>query len=448
MVLAMTEISMKKESERLVSLDVFRGSTMALMIFVNFVGVGIYFLKDNLEQWAIAKTIYKLIDHAEWHGSFLLADFVFPFFLYISGMGLAYKYRKFRAAQNPGNNPVQPDEPVPVESAGATNQSAIAKSSDQSKSSLYKALLYRTLGLLAIGLLLNSVFWSFPDLSFKLSKVRWTGVLQRIALATGLASFIALRFQLKTQWKIAAGILISHWLLLAWGQHAYEPQHNLAAYIDRVIPKDHAYAGADDPEGILGTFPAAVNALLGYFHGVWLIDTTQKSAIKNSQPDNINRPIMFGLAALVVGGLWGVFLPINKHLWTGSFVLFMSGSALLAFTLCYELLDVRKMGKAWIRPLEAMGKYSLTAFVGSVLMIKIMKHTSIAPETNLYQYIVQQFLGWTGAGAIAVLALLMVALWLAICHFLVVFEKKKPLQAKDLSSGYEPKSIKIEAKNE
>jgi predicted acyltransferase len=154
--------------------------------------------------------------------------------------------------------------------------------------------------------------------------------------------------------------------------------------------------------------------LLGYFTGAWL---KQQSEVKSGNSLNM---AMFGLAAIVIGRIWSNFLPINKTLWTSSFVLFMAGWALLVFAACYELIDVRQMGWKWLKPLEIMGLNAITAFVGSVLMIKILYFNNVNgcgdKATTIYDFLYKNvFAGLGEANSALLLALLSVVIWMFIC---------------------------------
>ncbi len=381
---------------RLKSLDVFRGLTVAVMIFVNVAGLG-----EIGEK-------YGWIDHAEWHGSWNLADFVFPFFLYIIGMAMAFSLAKYTSDEHP-------------------------------TAAVYQRVVRRTLLLFVIGLLINGLVYSVCKMPvngiFDLPNLRIMGVLQRISLAYGAAALIVLFFSRRMQWGIAGALLIGYWLVMAFIAAPDAPAdvltksvevtsivdskiHNMGAYIDRhIIPAAHFYKAGKkgyEPEGLFATLPAIVSVLLGYFHGIWL---KQQRDVKT---DNSIQMVMFGLAAIVAGSIWGKFFPINKNLWTSSYVLFMAGWAVVVFAACYELVDVRQIGLKWLKPLEVMGLNALFAFVGSVLMIKVIYFNNIdgcgEKATTIYNFLRNALFGWSGEATSAVLlALLSVLLWMLIC---------------------------------
>ncbi len=382
---------------RLKSLDVFRGLTVAVMIFVN-----VFSLAGLETGW-----LHSWIDHADWHNSWALADFVFPFFLHIIGMAMAFSFAKY------------------------TN-------GDRSPQNAYGHILRRALLLFGIGLLINLLIYSVCKIPtagiFKFADFRLMGVLQRISLAYALAAIIVLTFPRRVQWGIAGTILIGYWLIMAFVAAPNAPAdlltqsvdvtaivdskiHNIGAYIDRqIIPAAHFYAKGEkgyEAEGLFATLPAIVSVLLGYFHGVWL---KQQRDVKT---DYSVQMVMFGLAAILAGRIWSNFLPINKNLWTSSYVLFTAGWALIVFAACYELVDVRQIGLKWFEWLEMMGLNALFAFVGSVLMIKVIMSNNIDgcgdKATSIYAFLRSLF-AWSGVDTSALLlALVSVLLWILIC---------------------------------
>jgi predicted acyltransferase len=430
----MTEQLASNKSPRLASLDVFRGLTVAMMIFVNFVGLKAPgdLSKEQIEALGIFKSFYLWIDHAEWNNSWNLADFSFPFFLYIVGMAMALSFAKYTTDNKPSRG-------------------------------IYTKILRRAALLFLVGLLINGTVYALCDIPLKgifdFGSVRFTGILQRIALTYAAASMIVLRFPAKVQWGIAAAILVGYFSLsfvhIPYApvdpcpvtiqasspaesakkaqeiQQKYEKAYpgkgdTITANIDRkLVPVCHSYGKGSkvyDPEGLFSTLPAIVSVLLGYFNGVWL---KTRRMVRSS---NSSSMAMFGLGAVVIGTLWGQFYPINKMLWTSSFVMFMGGWALLTFALCYELIDVRGIGRSLTKPLEWMGLNPLFAFVGSVLMIKVFMNNNVNGCANkvpdfkpitIYDSLVKTMFGWAGAGHDTVLfAAATVVLWSFICYLM------------------------------
>ncbi|MEA5576411.1 acyltransferase family protein [Anabaena sp. UHCC 0451] len=343
---------------RLTSLDVFRGITIAGMILVNMVGV--------------ADDKYSILDHAEWNGC-TPTDLVFPFFLFIVGVAMTFSLSKYTADNKPAKE-------------------------------VYLRILRRAAILFILGLLLNG-FWNKGVWTFDLSSIRLMGVLQRISLSYLFASLIVLKLPRKSQWILAGVLLIGYWLTMMYipvpeyGAGVLTPEGNFGAFIDRlIIPKPHLYKGdgfnfLGDPEGIFSTIPAIVSVLAGYFAGEWIKDKKQT----NSQTSM--DLVLFGLCCLVIGIIWDVAFPINKKLWTSSYVLFTTGWALMLLAACYELIEVRVI-KRWSKPFEIMGLNAIALFIASVLLIKITAKTQIVTgETaiSIYNWIYQNiFASWAG----------------------------------------------------
>jgi predicted acyltransferase len=358
---------------RLTSLDVFRGITIAGMILVN--------------KASLADKVYPALAHADWNGC-TLADLVFPFFLFIVGVAMAFSLAKYTE----GEKPTTP--------------------------ALYWRIVSRAVILFALGLLLNG-FWNYD-----FSTIRIMGVLQRISVAYLLAALAVLNLPRKGQWILAAAILIGYWLVMSlvpvpdFGAGNLTREGNFAAYIDRlIIPQAHLYKGdgfnnLGDPEGLFSTLPAVVSVLIGYFTGQWL---RQQRLDSRTSIDMV----LFGLSCLVVGQVWDFWFPLNKKLWTSSYVIFTAGWALLLLAACYELIEVRQR-RRWSRSFEVMGLNPIFIFVASVLLIKILVKTKIgsgedAPTT--YQWILQNFFAWAGTlNGSLLFSILTVLLWLAVAY--------------------------------
>ncbi|MEA5553782.1 acyltransferase family protein [Anabaena cylindrica UHCC 0172] len=343
---------------RLTSLDVFRGITIAGMILVNMVGV--------------ADDKYSLLDHAEWNGC-TPTDLVFPFFLFIVGVAMTFSLSKYTVDNKPSK-------------------------------AVYLRILRRAAILFILGLLLNG-FWNKGVWTFDLSSIRLMGVLQRISLSYLFASLIVLKLPRKSQWILAGVLLIGYWLTMMYvpvpeyGAGVLTREGNFGAFIDRlIIPKAQLYKGdgfnfMGDPEGLFSTIPAIVSVLAGYFAGEWIKEKKQA----NSQTSM--DLVLFGLCCLVIGIIWDVAFPINKKLWTSSYVVFTTGWALMLLAACYELIEVRLI-KRWSKPFEIMGLNAIALFVASVLLIKITAKTQIGiGETaiSIYNWIYQNlFASWAG----------------------------------------------------
>jgi predicted acyltransferase len=338
-----------QRSTRLTSLDVFRGMTMAAMILVNMASLG---------------DTYPWLDHAPWHG-WTLADLIFPFFLFIIGIAMAFSLARYTT----GNVPITKD--------------------------VYLQILRRSLILFGLGLLLNGLVWNYsfaePKI-FDLQHVRIMGVLQRIGIAFFLASISILALPKKGQWILAGSILIGYWLIMGFipapdhSEGVFSKVGNFSAYIDRlIIPKDHLHKGSkfmSDPEGLFGTLPAMVNVLFGYFTGAWLKRQSTTSRTSTTL-------VMWGLAAVVIGLVWSGWFPINKKLWTSSYVVMSTGWGLILLAGCYELVDVRKY-RQWFKPFEIMGLNAIGIFVASIIAIKLLVMNKIGSgdkAASIYEWL-------------------------------------------------------------
>src|SRR4028119_2019544 len=353
----MMSCQQQKLPKRLTSLDVFRGITITGMILVNMAGV--------------ADQVYPPLLHADWNGC-TPTDLVFPFFLFIIGVAIAFSFSKYKENKL---------------TLGLGHTVPLGR------------ILRRSAILFALGLLLNG-FWNYDW-----STIRIMGVLQRISLAYLLATLVVLKLPRKGQWAIALLLLLGYWLAMSfipvpgYGVGNLSRDGNLGAYLDRlIIGTAHLYKGDNfnsmgDPEGLFSTLPALVTVLLGYFTGDWL----RKQPIKSVTSMDL---VMDGLSLMVIGQLWDFWFPINKKLWTSSYVLFTAGWAMIVLAACYELIEVRER-RRWARPFTIMGLNAIALFVASVLLIKILVKTQIGtgPKApNTYTWIYQHlFASWAGA---------------------------------------------------
>ena len=363
----MPTASIPSETNRLVSLDVFRGITIAGMILVN-----------NPGTWEF---VYGPLRHAEWHG-WTPTDLVFPFFLFIVGVAIPLAFGKR------------------LESGG-------------SKRDLYLKIIKRTLIIFAIGLFLNG----FPY--FGLAEYRIPGVLQRIAVCYFFASIIYLNAKVRTQVAITIALLIGYWLMVKFipapGYAAGDltKEGSLPSYIDRVVFGKHVWAQAAvyDPEGLLSTIPAIATAMIGVFTGQWL--RTEKSRV-----DKAAGMFVAGAVCVAVGWAWNSFFPINKALWTSSYVLFTGGLALQFLAFCYWLIDIQGY-RRWAKPFEVFGMNAIALYVGAGLMASLFGEIKVG-DTTLGGWIYEHlFASWASPiNASLAFAIAFVVVWEALMWIL------------------------------
>jgi predicted acyltransferase len=354
-------------SQRVESLDVFRGLTIAAMILVSTPGT-----------W---DAVYWPLDHAEWNG-WTPTDLVFPFLLFAMGASVPLALARRRS------------EPRHVRDH----------------------VIRRGVVLFGIGLLLNAIeakpplVWAtFPLL----------GVLQRIAIVYVGIAWLTERTSRNTQVIVAATSLLGYWAAMTLvpvpgaGTGMLTPTCNLATFIDRLVLGAHLSHGTWDSEGLLSTIPAIATALCGVFAGDWL--TSPGSRRYRSVPLWIA-----GAVATVIGLLWDRAFPINKNLWTSSFALFTAGLATQMLAICHSVLDVHHW-RRWSLPFLAFGRNALAAYILSVGLDSLLTRWSLAQsETSLKSELYWRAFGsWAGpccgaATASLLYAITYVALWAVV----------------------------------
>ena len=314
---------MTEKINRFLALDIFRGATIALMVIVNTPGTWSY--------------VYGPLRHAEWHGC-TLTDLVFPFFLFIIGVAMRFSFDKYDICKY---------------------------------GPLFNNIIFRTMTIFVIGLLLNA--FPFIRQNWDWSSFRILGVLQRIALAYFFASFIVLRLDVKGLVKISFFLLVGYWLLLMSygfysGQDPYSLKYNLILVIDSfLLGESHLYGGTGiqfDPEGLLSTIPSIVTILIGFLVGT-MIKTT------NDHQDNIQRMVVLGSLLIITGWLWSFGFPINKQLWTSSYVLYTAGIAIILLSGMIWMADIKKIDW-WTKPFVILGSNAIFLYVLSSLWVKIL----------------------------------------------------------------------------
>jgi predicted acyltransferase len=321
--------------ERLLALDVFRGATVAAMLLVN-----------NPGSWS---AIYAPLQHAPWHG-WTPTDLIFPFFLFIVGITthLALNARRTRGA---------------------------------SEREIVRQILTRGALIVLFGLLLN-VFPFFPV--ERVTGVRIPGVLQRIGVCFICAALLTRRTAPRQQVGIIVALLMGYWALMMLvpvpGQSLSgralldEPSASLAAWLDRTLLGNHLWRSSRtwDPEGLLSTIPAVGTTMLGVLAGRWLGDA--------QRPLSERLTGLYGAGSLlmVAGLIWNWAFPINKNLWTSSYVLFTGGMAAAALATCIWLIDALAL-RGWTKPFEVFGVNPLVAFVGSGMMARLIYSVILVP---------------------------------------------------------------------
>jgi len=318
------------EQNRLLSLDVFRGMTIAGMVLVN-----------NPGTWS---AIYSPLAHAEWHGA-TPTDFVFPFFLFIVGIAITLALGK------------------------RVEQDGINKD-------IYLKIFRRALIIFALGLFLATFpFYNFTNGEWlDVSTVRIMGVLQRIAVCYLIASLIFVRTNWKQQAIIAVALLLVYWALMTLINVPNceittfnDKTCNLAAYIDRLIlTENHIWKSSKvfDPEGILSTLPAIATTLAGVLCGHWL-------RREKNDYEKVAAMFFFGVVLTAIGWGWSFWFPINKSLWTSSYVVYTAGLALCFLGFCYWLIDIKGY-RRWAKAFVIFGVNALALFVFSGLMAKLL----------------------------------------------------------------------------
>ncbi len=341
-----SSLSMNAPTQRVLSVDVLRGITIAFMILVNDPG-----------DWAHT---YAQLDHAKWNG-WTLTDLVFPNFLFIVGASIIFSLA-----------------------------SRVAKG--ERRSELAKHIIRRAVTIYAMAMVLNIVPY------FRFTHLRLYGVLPRIALCYLCAGLICLATQrVRTLLGIVAVLLGGYWALMRLvpvpgfgvpGRDVpfLDQDRNLAAWLDRgfvaftqrTIHTGVLYEKTRDPEGWLSTIPAIATTLLGAITGLWLRGVSSgKEGFAKTKKQCAVGMFLAGLAGVGSGLLWNIWFPINKNLWTSSYVLFAAGCALLGLAACYWLVDILRFHETtvgrWLTwPWLVFGSNAIVAYASSVVLVKTL----------------------------------------------------------------------------
>lgn len=306
-------------NNRIEAVDILRGLTIAAMMLVN-----------NPGTWS---AVYSPLLHAEWHG-YTPTDLVFPFFLFIVGCSIAFAYRNRR--------------PTSV---------------------TYRKITVRSLKLIGLGLFLGAFTLSWPFIK-EWEAIRFPGVLQRIGVTFFFAALIALHAGRRALVVITAALLIGYWIWLGFlpfpdGEAPTfdRAPNNWAMYVDKLVLGSHTWKPDYDPEGVLSTLPSIATALIGVLTGRMLIE---------NRTDKLRQLLLWGAVLLAAGHAWDFVFPINKALWSSSFVLVTAGWALLLLGLIYWLIDLRgyRIGETFkMVGANALILYFLSSFTAKTFSI-------------------------------------------------------------------------------
>jgi len=383
-------ISNQISTQRLISLDALRGFTIAAMVIVNDPG-----------SW---DSVYAPLEHAQWHG-LTATDLIFPFFLYIVGVSIAFAYTKRLKANVP-------------------------------KKDMYKKIIWRSIKIYFVGVLL----WLWPEFNF--AAIRWVGVLQRISIVFLVGALLFLNADRRRLIWIGATILIVYWIVMAFipvpidqvinealttGMVArsggnvpvegirqisdgfiaanFEPGVNLEAWMDRTLLSGRFWERTWDPEGFLSTFPAIVTGIIGMLIGKLIL----------AEKDKFRRLVwMFfiGFTMLIAGELWSYVFPLNKNLWSSSFVLYTGGLATMGLAALILIIDIWGY-KNWTRLGRIYGANAITSYVMAG-MLTLVFYEDIWWGVSLSQSFMD---GMTGIGMGAKLA----SFLYAVIYMLIIY---------------------------
>lgn len=369
---------MNQPPQRFLSLDVFRGMTVCFMIIVNTPGRG--------------AVPFSILEHAAWHG-FTPTDLVFPSFLFAVGNAMSFSMKKY---------------------------------AEVATSAVLLKVFKRTCLIFLLGFLM---YW-FPFFSYDktghlvfspFSHTRILGVLQRIALCYGIASLMVYFFSTRTVIITSIVALIGYWIiLLGFGDPAdpFSMAGNAGQYIDKVIlGENHLYHGEGipfDPEGLLSTVPSCVNVIIGYYTGVFI----QK---KGKGYETISKLLLIGGLLVLVAICWNAVFPINKKLWTSSFVLTTCGLDLIIIGALIYVIEVCSIQK-WTGFFTVFGKNPLFIYLVSELLLTIVD--LLFPKLHFYRWINESFFQVVAPGPLG--SLLFALCFMLLCWLVgYIMDKRK-----------------------
>ena len=386
-------------NQRYYSLDVFRGATVALMILVN-----------NPGTWS---HIFSPLKHAAWHGC-TPTDLVFPFFLFAVGNALAFVMPRLEAGGD---------------------------------AMFWKKILKRSLIIFLIGLFLNwfpfvrwdgdqlvGRPWEYVNSKGEVIGVRILGVLQRIALCYLFASIIIYYFKLKGAMLVSFLILAGYWFLCLWLGNPNDPYSMNGFFGNKVdnavLGTAHLYRGEGvpfDPEGIMSTLPAIVQVIMGYMVGNYIQQ-------KGKTYEMLANLFVAACILIFVGFCWDLVFPINKKIWTSSYVLYTTGLAIIVLGIFIHLIEFKNVRGWWSRFFDVFGKNALFVFALSVFLPRTLALIRIPDHLNdkgqmvytnpwnwLYQKVLINIPGSPEIGSFLYALCVILFMW-AICYWM---DKKK-----------------------
>lgn len=313
----------KPAVKRLYSLDALRGFDMFWIIG----GEGIFAALAALTGWPVFEWWAKQLDHVPWHG-FVFYDMIFPLFLFIAGISFPFSIAKRKASNDP-------------------------------RSSIYKHVITRGLVLVLLGIVYNN------GIKFDFEHLRYGSVLGRIGLAWMFAALIFMNTKLTFRIVWLFVILLGYWILMMLfpahdlgSADMYSQEGNLASHIDRLIMPGRLYLGNHDPEGLFSTIPAIATALLGMLTGQFMLS----NYLRDKPYKKVLYLVLAAIALMVIGKLWNMTFPINKNIWTSSFVCFVGGLSLLLFSIFYLIIDVLDY-KKWAFFFVVIGVNPITIYL-------------------------------------------------------------------------------------
>lgn len=351
--------------QRIQSVDILRGLTILAMILVN-----------NPGDWS---HVYSPLLHAEWHG-LTPTDVIFPFFIFIVGISITLAYQQKTLSPT-----------------------------------VFKKILIRSVKLIALGLFLN---WFIPYIPFfqDYQTVRFPGVLQRIGIVFFITTIVYLTCNTKTLVFISIGILVGYFILLSYiplpngsFPSLERVPNNWANYVDVQLLGNHLWKPDYDPEGFLSTFPAIISCIIGVLTG--------KLLLIKSTPTKLKYLLTSGISLLVLGYAWSILFPINKALWSSSFVLVTAGWAILLLLIIYYLSDIQQ--KSFGKLCIYVGTNAITIYFLSSLIAKIFYLVKVNEQHNIHSFLYEHL--YTSIITNNKLASLLYAFTVMLCYVLLGF---------------------------